>query len=209
MTDGREIDTNARMTPIGPTTKERLIRAALDLFSARGYHAASVRDICDAARANPGAVSYHFGGKRYLYRATVRQAIEGIAGSIETAARVEQADSEPPTLEADEVIKLLHRELISDEVTVKLLLRDLADGGSAFLEGVAPLLRPLLDQTDAEAEPSADGRYNTRTRRLVLRTAAALLLVHGAWPVVAELFNLDNEDRSRVLHMLGSPLEVR
>ena len=45
----------------------------------------AIRDICDLAGANPGAVSYHFGGKRQLYRTVLRQAAEGLAAAASNA----------------------------------------------------------------------------------------------------------------------------
>ncbi len=55
-------------------TKSRLLETAATLFADHGYRGASVRRICDLARANPGAVSYHFGGKKQLYRLVLRRA---------------------------------------------------------------------------------------------------------------------------------------
>ncbi len=60
-------------------TRERLLQAATRLFADTGYRGASVRDICNLAGANPGAVSYHFGGKRQLYRSVLRQAAAWLA----------------------------------------------------------------------------------------------------------------------------------
>ncbi|MCP4900261.1 MAG: TetR/AcrR family transcriptional regulator [bacterium] len=187
------------MNPVGPSTRDRLLRAAIDLFAARGYHAASVRDLCDNARANPGAVSYHFGGKRYLYRAAIRHAIDRLASSL-TESLSHHPDDVP--LSSDQVVNALHAQLEMDDATVKLLLRDLAEGGSAFLEGVAPLLRPLLDQAEAEFDVATSDRRDTPIRRTVLRSGAALLFLHGAWPMLTELFGFSSSDRHRVLDLL-------
>lgn len=46
--------------------RDRLIVSALTLFCERGYHAVSVREICDHANANPSLISFHFGGKESL-----------------------------------------------------------------------------------------------------------------------------------------------
>ncbi|MGE4552965.1 MAG: TetR/AcrR family transcriptional regulator, partial [Desulfovibrionaceae bacterium] len=54
-----------------PDTKERLLRAAVDIFATKGYLAATVRDICAAAGANSAAVNYHFGDKNRLYAAVL------------------------------------------------------------------------------------------------------------------------------------------
>lgn len=49
------------------TTKEKIIQAASDIFSAKGYHSATTQDICEQAGVNIAAVNYHFGGKDKLY----------------------------------------------------------------------------------------------------------------------------------------------
>jgi AcrR family transcriptional regulator len=49
--------------PIGarkPNMREAILCAAEELFSTNGFNAVSVRDIAQAAGANPGSVTYHF-----------------------------------------------------------------------------------------------------------------------------------------------------
>lgn len=46
--------------------RDRLIASSLKLFSQKGFHGCSIREICDAARANVSLVSFHFGGKEGL-----------------------------------------------------------------------------------------------------------------------------------------------
>jgi AcrR family transcriptional regulator len=43
-----------------PNMREAILAAAEDLFSTNGFNAVSVRDIAQAAGANPGSVTYHF-----------------------------------------------------------------------------------------------------------------------------------------------------
>ena len=47
-------------TPRKPNMREAILFAAEDLFSTNGFNAVSVRDIAQAAGANPGSVTYHF-----------------------------------------------------------------------------------------------------------------------------------------------------
>lgn len=51
-------------------TRERLLLAALRLFSQQGYARTSVRTIAQEANANVAAIAYHFGDKAALYTAT-------------------------------------------------------------------------------------------------------------------------------------------
>jgi AcrR family transcriptional regulator len=46
--------------PRKPNMREAILFAAEDLFSTNGFNAVSVRDIAQAAGANPGSVTYHF-----------------------------------------------------------------------------------------------------------------------------------------------------
>jgi TetR/AcrR family transcriptional regulator, regulator of cefoperazone and chloramphenicol sensitivity len=55
-------------------TRQRLLEAAGEVFAERGFRAATVRDICQGARANIAAVNYYFGDKERLYTAVLRYA---------------------------------------------------------------------------------------------------------------------------------------
>src|SRR5437868_14944304 len=43
-----------------PNLREAILCAAEELFATNGFNAVSVRDIAQAAGANPGSVTYHF-----------------------------------------------------------------------------------------------------------------------------------------------------
>ncbi len=57
-------------------TKAQMMRAAIALFTARGYEGASVREIAAAAGVNIGLIRYHFGHKADLYRDTLAHVSE-------------------------------------------------------------------------------------------------------------------------------------
>ncbi len=52
------------------------MRAAIQLFTSRGYEGASVREIAAAAGVNIGLIRYHFGHKADLYRDTLAHVSE-------------------------------------------------------------------------------------------------------------------------------------
>jgi len=57
-------------------TTRRLLDAAADVFSRRGFHAATIDDVADAAGYTKGAVYANFAGKDALFRAAVRQELD-------------------------------------------------------------------------------------------------------------------------------------
>lgn len=52
------------------STKEAILDTALELFALQGYDATSTRQIAQKSNANLSAISYHFGSKEGLYKAS-------------------------------------------------------------------------------------------------------------------------------------------
>jgi AcrR family transcriptional regulator len=59
-------------------TRDRIMKAAIRLFSDHGFAKVSVRDICRTADVNIAAVNYHFRDKMGLYLAVVHVAIDAM-----------------------------------------------------------------------------------------------------------------------------------
>lgn len=51
-----------------PTSRERLLDAAEELFAGAGFNGVSVRQIVERAAVNLGAIPYHFGTKENLFK---------------------------------------------------------------------------------------------------------------------------------------------
>lgn len=64
------------------TTVDRLFLVARRLFAERGYAATSVRDITSRAKANLGAITYHFGSKEALYQEVLVSLVEPMANTV-------------------------------------------------------------------------------------------------------------------------------
>lgn len=183
----------------GSETRERVLDAAARLFADAGYRGASVRDICNLAGANPGAVSYHFGGKRQLYRAVLRRAASSLAAAGSTP---DGGTSDAPP-DFDHVVLRVLRRVVDEHTAASLLLRDLADGGSAAVESLTPPLRTAFQQIavatgEGDAPHAGDG-----ARRLFLALAAPLFLLTAAWPVIARVLELEDEQREALLEDLA------
>ena len=181
------------------STRERLLQSATRLFADNGYRGASVRDICNLAGANPGAVSYHFGGKRQLYRAVLRRAAAGLA-DMGPVADDDTGDREPISV-LDALRRVLGRTQ-SDDAATRLLLRDLADGGTVAVESLTPPLRTAFEQLVTALGHGDNPRASSEGRLLFLGLAAPLFLLTAAWPVVARVLELEVEQREPLLSEL-------
>lgn len=61
----------ATVADTAPSTPDRLLDAAEELFAEFGYNGVSVRDIVELAKANLGAIPYHFGSKENLFKEVI------------------------------------------------------------------------------------------------------------------------------------------
>jgi len=184
------------------STRDRLLQAATRLFAESGYRGASVRDICNQAGANPGAVSYHFGGKRQLYRSVLRQAATALA---ELGPTTDPDDGATPPGVETSLARILRR-LQKDDTATRLLLRDLADGGSVAVESLTPPLRNAFDRLNASLGADDTLRGSAESRLLFLGLAAPLFLMTAAWPVVARALDLQPDQRESLFAELLLPV---
>jgi len=64
------------------SSQDRILKFSLDLFSSKGYDAASVREICEAAEITKPTLYHFFGSKEGVYRALVDGALEDFRRSM-------------------------------------------------------------------------------------------------------------------------------
>lgn len=63
-------------------SRERILAAALEVFAAKGYEAASISDVTAAAGVSRGLVSYYFATKEQLAAELLDRWLDGIAGIL-------------------------------------------------------------------------------------------------------------------------------
>ncbi len=64
--------------PKADKTRNEIVRAAEQLFAEKGFRAMTLRDVTREAHVNLAAVNYHFGSKRKLMLAVIRNRFEPI-----------------------------------------------------------------------------------------------------------------------------------
>lgn len=109
-------------------TRRRLLRAAIRLFSKKGYHGVSVDEIVKASKVNKRMVYYYFGSKEDLYR----EAILTVYTRLEVRETEVMEDSEDPEAVLRRIIESyfdFHRD---NPEFVRLLLWENLNNGKAL-----------------------------------------------------------------------------
>jgi AcrR family transcriptional regulator len=126
-------------------TRHRLLQAAGSIFAEKGYEAASVREICQAAEANIAAVHYHFGEKRQLYVAAVREAQ---CCQAEAVPFPEWPADLPAEERLRQFIRTMFERMLDAERPrwhLELMLRELAHPTEACEAVVEDYIRPMAE----------------------------------------------------------------
>ena len=136
--------------------RERLARAAADLFHERGYDAVSLRDIAARAGVPAGAVFYHFPTKAALATvaadAQLNRAAEILARAAEGRSPEERLTIIATGLAAGAPLAARHG------CPIQRLARDLANGGEAERAARETCIRAAtLLRTSVAAELTAGG----------------------------------------------------
>ena len=79
-------DSQVQSAPEGKeSTRQRILDAATDVFSEKGYHGAAVDDIVKASQTSKGSFYFHFPSKQDIFFSLVDRFIVSLARSAETA----------------------------------------------------------------------------------------------------------------------------
>jgi len=67
--------------------RRQLLDAAMEVFVARGYHAAAMDEIAERAGVSKPVLYQHFPGKQELYLALLDESVERLVEAVQTALR--------------------------------------------------------------------------------------------------------------------------
>jgi AcrR family transcriptional regulator len=117
------------VTDTRPTSANRILETALDLFASHGYDATSVQAICDAAHITKPTLYHFYGSKEGVYKALYASALERVCTSLFAALA-----AEGPLVER---LKVVVRDLFADATANPKLWRFL--GTTVWSPGSAPV----------------------------------------------------------------------
>jgi len=126
-------------------TRARIVAAASELFAAYGYHAVTVRDILQKAKAHSSALNYHFASKEALYREVLFRASEAPEYALLDLERLRRMAA-PKALH--EVMKAWLRDYGRTDAggwRAKLVDRECLEPSAAFQEVVETRILPEFE----------------------------------------------------------------
>lgn len=157
-------------TDRGVVSRDRLLEVAGEEFARRGFHDATVREICRKAEMNIAAIKYHFGDKAGLYREVFRTGFARFKEGRKMAF--------PPGGEPSERLRMFLRVFMERATgahqpawSSTLMMRELIEPTDALDEAIQYMLRPLFDGV---AEVVAELLGRSVDDPLVLRTTASI-----------------------------------
>ncbi len=177
--------------PRGPVaTRAQLLDAAAVVFASRGFHDATVREICRAAGANVAAVSYHFGDKGRLYSAVLRET--GRRAALIAAPVRDAAPANPPAKRLGAFVRSMLSMILAEgpaSLHGQILAREMIDPTAALDQVVAEFMRPQAEHLQGVVRelvgpkvPAAD------VRRLALSVVSQILFYKHCRPVLERLY---------------------
>jgi len=104
--------------------KARIVDVARDLFAAHGYDGTSIRDITSRARANLGAITYHFGSKEALYHEVLACCATPLADRVAQVA----ASTGAPLERIESIIRTFFDYMTANPQLPQLIQRELVSG---------------------------------------------------------------------------------
>lgn len=106
-------------------TQTKILKAAGELFAARGFDGVSVRDITKAAGVNLGSVTYHYGTKERLFADVVSSKVEPL---VKTCLAIVGSRLTPPE-KLTQMLESYAMYILHEEPELKVIFAEMLLGG--------------------------------------------------------------------------------
>ncbi|MDR3249430.1 MAG: TetR/AcrR family transcriptional regulator [Treponema sp.] len=179
-------------------TRGRILLAALELFARKGYEAAGVQEIADAAGIAKPALYYYFGNKQGILEALVAEFGDDLAGKMQAAAIYQHDIMMNLRALLDAVLEFSRKQPPFFRLMVSLFS---AAPETSGWEAAASLRKNLVALITALFAAAARDHGNMKGRQhLYGETFFALLQSCGILALNGELSLTDKTIRYRIIH---------
>jgi AcrR family transcriptional regulator len=154
------------------STQERLLGSAARIFARKGYHEATVAEICEAAGANIAAVNYYFRSKENLYVEAWRHAFATSAAKYPPDGGV-PADAPAPERLKGYVRAVMDRIGDPECHEFEFVHKEMANPSGLLAEAMAESVEPILGALDRIVGELLGEAANQKTVALCLMSIRA------------------------------------
>ncbi len=187
------------MRKSGEQTRGRLLQSAGEVFAARGFRSATIRELWRRANVNIASVNYHFSSKEDLYEAVLEFAIRQVEESAPLLTALPSGDSPENRLYL--FVRRFMTRILDDNRPAwfgRLMAREILEptGGHARIIDVA--IRPLHEELRAIVRDiGGEGVSEDDQTLAVLSILGQCLFYRSADLVIRRLYPrlLDDENR--------------
>jgi AcrR family transcriptional regulator len=182
-----------------PSTRDRLIEAAGELFAELGFQEVTVRQICLKAGANIAAVNYHFRDKDSLYREVVIGAYRTARERFPVTQGVTEKD--PPEARLRAFVKGGLQRIFDDASPPwgRLIAREMVEPTPALdgliEEGMRPQYRILTAIIREIVGPEAT---DTEVRRCCASVMGQTLMYHSCRNIMQRMLGADIDGKDQI-----------
>jgi TetR/AcrR family transcriptional regulator, regulator of cefoperazone and chloramphenicol sensitivity len=176
-------------------TRSRLLAAAAGLFADQGFHGTTVREIAARAGVNLAASNYHFGSKRALYLAVLREHFARVEAHMRrrgaAPGQTELAHLDDAGLRA--VFRARVQAMVDvvvgppPDVYALLMQREMTDPSEAMPVIVKEFIRPMMDELTAIVARLAPGLPSAAVTRCAFSIVGQALFYRFAMPAVLRI----------------------
>lgn len=171
--------------------RETLLEVAGQLFSERGVHNVSLRELGRAADVNPAMVHYYFGDKQGLYEALLERALQRLLGR----ARGIVATNREGIEEIADLLQVMVETLSSERWVPSLIIREvIADTGryrERFIRDFASQMVRIVPEMLAREQAAGRVRPDLDLRLSFASMVGMMAFPFAARPVLERVLGLD------------------
>ncbi|PSR33138.1 MAG: TetR family transcriptional regulator [Sulfobacillus benefaciens] len=134
--------------------KDAIVRAAMQLFDARGFRETSIQDICDAVGVTKGAFYYYFTSKEELLMEIHQEYIDDLLKSQEEILNGDSSASDKVLL----IMELLMNSIQNNRSAAKIFFAELRQLGGDRLHSIIAKRRQFRKNLESVVCSGMDGR---------------------------------------------------
>ena len=170
-------------------TRQRIVDVAVEVFAAKGFRAASTRDIASRARVSQGLITYHFGSKGELWKAAIGRIFDDLRAGFRSA--LDGDGGADPREGVRDVVRSYVRFVAAHPELFRVMVEEGKRPDARMRWLVDTHLKPLYTGFERLLARSAAASARAHPAHLYYTIAGAASLMFAVAPECARLTGLD------------------